>query len=249
MRINLTSNFLLIFLILECSSSQIKPKNVRTETKKENRKFKAKKEIIEKLNKHFSIYKKMSANFQIKGNMNNKEMYYSGKLYSTIDKSGNRNLTITLKDAIFLSPIFTLKIRGQNLTEIDHLRDKRRKFTLDEYRWIEVFGRVFPFKFFLPILMGFVPNEILSSKAKYSQKNNKLTYLGDYYDSIGNLTKNSSLKSIYFRTRGEKEVVIIQFIGRSTSKKKRYFPHKLHINRSRSTNDFLSMKFSRVNIR
>ena len=200
------------------------------------------------LQKNYGRYTSISANFVVKGKVDGRQVYYSGALKSYSSDVQNPNLHITVKEPTFDSPLAELRVKGDSVTERNYIRDSTIRRKLESYRWVELFGRVFPFRFFLPILMGGVPQEVYLQNASYQPGKSRIMVEAGQYEFIVNLT-GSTMKNIYYKSKMANEgVLIMQFIGRVKNKLNLIFPQKIIITQSRS-DDYLTMNFSRVRIR
>jgi len=240
--------FLLFNLMISCETTKKKIKKKIIVEEKDNSRF----DYLESIAKNYPFYKYFSASFEIRGRIQTGEIYQAGSIKVTkMKKSGpdkNTQLKIILNDAYFGSMISKLIIKNNYVHSINYLTNKKKKIKLEDFRWVEVFGRVFPFSFFLPILMGFPPDEIYFSEAKVSPGKKKIVYKSPEFDIITKFTSKDFMKTLLFRSRFEKAILIIHFLGRSKTRRKfkRYFPKELHITQSKDTNDYISMKFKNV---
>lgn len=199
--------------------------------------------LLRRVREIYSPWEKLSASFVLKGKVENAEILYDGTL-----RADKKVLAIVLKDPIFRSPFVSLTVQGEMVTQVDHLRNKTVSMPLKQFKWVQVFGRVFPFAFFYPILKGFPPDVIYEENAKYSipkPQVERLTSVKSSWESIVNF-ENSIMSSVFFKTSMDNEIVAISFYARQSTQ--RYFPKEILITRPKS-NDHIRIQFKNVVIR
>ncbi len=203
-------------------------------------------QVLKQLGATYSPYLALSAQFVLKGKVDKTEILYDGIL--TIK---GENLSVVLKDPVFRSPFFSLKVEKDFVTQIDHLRNKKDKIPFADYRWVELFGRVFPFRFFYPLLKGYPPDEIYAKSTRYEtleEEKGRFLFTTEYFDGIVNV-ENGFIASLYYRGRLDQEIVVMTFTGNANEKKtaaaQRYFPEQIYITRPRSE-DYVRLDFKKV---
>ncbi|MCS6983865.1 MAG: hypothetical protein NZM25_01905 [Leptospiraceae bacterium] len=201
----------------------------------------AKQALHEKLRQNYPAYARLQAYFTLKGKVDGQEIYYEGIL-----DSKQKSFSVLLKDSIFKSPLFSIKIDEEKVIQIDYLRDKKETIPFEEYRWVVLFGRLFPFRFFYPILKGYLPNEIFLEDTVYEEtKEGKIRFLfkTPYFDARA-VIEEGILRNLFYKNEINQEVVAITFEGTSMAQG-RYFPQKIYISRPK-TLDYVQLNFSRV---
>ena len=245
----LQSNFLtysLCFFIVSCGSTQTKDHKPTNENIATDANSDAKLKAIQaKVQLRYNEYKRLVVRFYMKGKSEGKSVFYHGKLESFSSDLKNPNVRITIIEPTFKSPLFMMRIKGQKVIQKDIARDLTRHMKLKDFRWIEIFGSVFPFEFFLPVLMGGVPTELFDANTAYVASKKHVRYKGLYYDLIFNIAEEGDINSLYYRNNlkaKKREVVVVQFFGQLKNKKKRSFPGKIKITRS-NVRDYILMSF------
>ncbi|MCB1147445.1 MAG: hypothetical protein KDK38_11620, partial [Leptospiraceae bacterium] len=148
---------------------------------------------------------------------------------------------------VFRSPFVSMRVNGDTVTQIDHLRDRSQSLPLDQFKWVEVFGKVFPFGFFYPILKGYPPEVIFDPTANYSLPKpgqERLTVKKQDWEAIVNF-ESQIMTSVFFRTMNDKEIVILAFSGKQNTA--RYFPGEILVTRPNS-NDFIKIQFKSMKV-
>ncbi|MDH5719207.1 MAG: hypothetical protein OEZ13_01170 [Spirochaetia bacterium] len=184
--------FLCFFIFLNCKSPQIKSTGDE---------HKSSKKLIDNVKEKYPFYNQMSAQFNLQGKIGEDEVVYFGTIKSIINKSNIEKsyLLINLKDTVFLADFYTLEIKNESVYQIDHLRDKKIKSSLSDYKWVEIFGNVIPFHFYFPILLGFPPKQIFNNEAVINEEAEKALYRSDIFETVVEFSAGY-IKKIYFRT-------------------------------------------------
>lgn len=232
---------LVISLFGGCSSAQQKTVEPGTEARPEVDSSLSIKENIEEI---YAPYQKMSAIYVIKGRVDGNEIFYDGTI-----KSSPGYFHALLKDPIFRSPLFSLTVDGEKVVRKDYLRDRTEYSNLKSYRWVEVFGDVFPFRFFLPLLRGFTPDQLDNSNAtrqKTDEGYDRFRYKGQRYETVADF-KDGLMVRLFFKSPLDDKILILQFKGRATAEDERYFPSRIYINRA-GENDYLEIRFKSITI-
>lgn len=203
---------------------------------------------IGQIRQNYPAYSSLSAQFVLKGKVDKNEILYDGTLTIKGD-----SLAVVLKDPVFRSPFFSLKVEKDLVTQTDHLRNKTDRVPFADYRWVELFGRVFPFRFFHPLLKGYPPDEIYRKGARYETlegDKGRFQFETEYFDAIVNIERGI-LASLYYRGRVDQEIVVMTFTGNANAKKgdasQRHFPAQIYITRPRS-DDYVRLEFKKIQI-
>lgn len=241
---------LLLVLNVSCAGSKETQKTEQStpETATENQGPDERELFLEQLNTVYSKYDRLFARFTLKGKADNKEIFYDGTI--VVNNGGSltgQTLNIVLKDPVFRSPFFTLKIENGQVTRIDHMRNQSETLPLNQFHWVELFGSVFPFRMFYPLLAGFTPAEVFDETSTYQPEKNRVRFGNQYYQVITNFQQNI-MTSIYFKSLTQNEITAIQFLGKSTADDKRYFPKEIMVTRS-VNKDYIRLIFSYVNLK
>lgn len=195
---------------------------------------------LAEIKKTYAEYSSFSAKFILKGKVENAEILYDGTI-----KAGKGVLTITLQDPVFRSPFFSLKVDKNMVFQTDHMRNKTDRVPLAQYRWVEVFGKVFPFRFFYPILKGFAPEEIYLATQGVSTESGEIRIRNETDEvEFASFSRNGKISRILFRSKIAPDTLLLNFSADSASKA-RHFPRTIMITRP-GKEDFIRMTFSGV---
>ncbi len=238
----------LALLLVSCGSAQQVKKNNSNQPGTARSQNAEAEQVLENLRKRYFNYKSFRARFVIKGKVDGRQAYYSGVIKAYTKKKGKKEyetIDIILRDGFLQSELYLLRITGNKVVQKDYLNDKTYRSTLDQFRWVQIFGQVFPFKFFLPVLKGYPPTQVYRPGAKVGA--DKVVYKGDTYDMSVKL-KGDLMQSLFFRNRLDKNITIIRFYGERKNKLKRYFPRQLLIQQNKSE-DYLKLTFRSVRIK
>lgn len=229
---------LIIATLSFCSSTQTKEDKAGGEAQTEVPSDKAK--ALNELKKSYRPYTSLSAGFSMKGTINREEIAYTGTL-----KSESDSFSILLKDIIFQSPFFSLSVKNGTVIQRDYLRDRTDTTPLNNYRWVEVLGRTFPFTFFLPMLQGYPPEEFFLPTTSYTEKETLSTfsYRSQHFDATGTV-REGKIQRIYYKNTQTGEIIIFTFSG-DTGKDGRTFPKKIVIQKP-NAKDYIVITFSGV---
>lgn len=230
-----------IFLLYySCASAKLAVSQETSEKKTEN-------SVIDTLKTNYPPYNFLKGQFVLKGKAENQELFYDGVL-----EIRQESFYVVLKDTVFRSPFFSLKIDKDKVTQVDHLQNKKEIIPLSEYRWVVLFGKVFPFRFFYPILRGYPPDEIFQSDVVYEEKGKDkgiFSFKTVYFDARL-VVEGGYIRNLFYKSETNGEIVAITFEGeveKEPKKKYRYFPKKIYISRPKST-DYVQLEFSHIQV-
>ncbi|MBV6493182.1 MAG: hypothetical protein LDLANPLL_01197 [Turneriella sp.] len=195
-----------------------------------------------KISHNYLPYKSLSVAFTLKGKIGGEEIFYEGELTSQQD-----SLKIQLKDAVFLSPLLTLTIGKDTVTLNDHARAKLEKIPRAEYRWVNLFGRLYPIHFFEPLMRGFLPVEVSLDSSSFTK-----TAAGEILVRTDNDSfeaalyfKEAALKKIFYRDKSKGEILVFQL---GNPFKVRLYPQSLRIEHT-SQNDSITLLFKNLRVK
>jgi len=203
---------------------------------------KDKKEFLAQANAGYKPYKSLFVAFTLKGKIGREELYYEGELFST-----PTNLKITLKDAVFLSPLLTLDIGQKIVTLKNYGQNKTESIPRSDYQWVELFGRSFPVRFFEPLMRGFLPEDVSSSESLYAR-----TASGEVMVRTENFSFEAAmyfaeniLKKIFYRDKTSGDILVFQMMQLFPA---RNYPKVLRIEHTRAE-DNLTLQFRNLSIK
>lgn len=225
-------------LFYSCKSSEEKEKQA---VPIEENKIDEKKIYLDKIRKSYSDYSVFSSGFILKGKIDRQDHYFQGYLKATHSSSSD-TLYILLKDTVFKSPVYSIYIAGGVVTQKDYLKNKTERIPVSKYRWVVLFGDIFPFHFFYPIMRGYLPDDAYSENSKYVKKENKILYQSSYYDAAFIFDDSYALRKLFYKNKMNDDVLAFEFFGNAISSQDRQFPKTLYIRRQGSI-DFLKISF------
>lgn len=189
----------------------------------------------------YPAYTKLSVAFTLKGKVSNEELYYEGEL-----SANATDLRIQLKDAVFLSPLLSLNIGSEKVTMRDIAHNKTQSVARADYQWVELFGRMFPVRFFEPLMRGLLPADATAAGSSYEK-----TAAGEVLVRSDNNAfeaalyfKDARLQKIFYRDKTQGEIIIFH-IGAPFND--RAYPRAIKIELARS-NDYLALNFKALRI-
>lgn len=238
------NNYIILYLFL---IGLITFFSCKSQEKKENTPLPQKNEInekqlyLDKLKSSYSRYSTFTSSFILKGKIDRQDHYFQGYLKATSSSAGD-TLYIILKDTVFRSPVYSIYIAGNMVTQKDYLKNKIEKIPMSRYQWVVLFGDIFPFQFFYPIMRGYLPDDAYSENSKYVKKENKILYQSSYYDAAFIFDDSQALEKLFYKNKMNNDVLAFEFYGNVISKSKRQFPKTLYIRRQNSI-DFLKITF------
>ena len=244
--IPVTARLFVVALLLTCAACKTgqqtaaNSKSIAVENRtleKDERKL-----FLADLAKNYPPYTQLSVNFTLKGKIENQEQYFQGSIQSTPDL-----LEITMTDAVFLSPLITLKIGKERVTLKDHARNKTETLPRAEYQWVELFGRYFPVVFFEPLMRGFFPVIFTSDETKLSQTPaGEIQLRGEtaVFEFAG-YCNNKRLEKLFYRDKAKNDVIAFQ-MGKFFED--RPYPQALKIELV-NKDDFLTMNFKNLKVK
>jgi len=230
-----------IFATVTCKTSQTSVTNAPSV---ENRVLDKdeRKQFLADLAKNYPAYAQLTVNFTLKGKIENQEQYFEGSIRSTPDL-----LEITMTDAVFLSPLMTLKIGKERVTLKDHARNKTETIPRAQYQWVELFGRYFPVIFFEPLMRGFLPVIFTADETKLSKTPaGEIQLRGEtaIFEFAG-YCNNKNLEKLFYRDKIKNDVIAFQ-MGKFF--KDRPYPQALKIELV-NKDDFLTMTFKNLRVK
>jgi len=236
---------LTIFLCISfCDSTKAKIKTHSSKPKLDLNK----EQFLKRIVNHYGPYQKLSAYFTIKGKIKNQELYYNGKQIISFSKEKKlKHLLIELREPFLKALMFSLRLKGDYVYVHDPTKQKPEKIALKDYRWVEIFGRIFPFEFFLPVLMGFPPSDIFAPGAKINFNKQRIKNSNRFYDLVVDFD-DGKIKEFFFKSKTQKEIIIIEFKGNILKGKKRHFPKMLKISQT-ETKGIIKIIFNKVKIK
>lgn len=229
---------LLVLPSTSCKSKELNLANVATAqelSKKEREQF-----LAEAL-RNYPPYRTLRVAFTLKGKVDNQELYYEGELNAT-----PTNLKIKLTDAVFLSPLLTLEIAETQVTLKDHARNKSESIARADYKWVELFGRSFPVRFFEPLMRGFLPQDTTAAGTELQKTlgGDTLARVQDSAFEAALYFNDAKLRKIFYRDKLRGEILVFEM---SNFYKNRTYPQRLRIEHSRS-NDYLQLEFKGLRV-
>ncbi len=207
----------------------------------ENPQVQEKEAFVETLKENYAAYSVLTTSFILKGKIDRQDQYFEGYLKATSSAQGD-TLYILLKDTVFKSPIFSVYIAGGKVTQKDFLKNKTEVIPMEKYQWVVLFGDLFPFQFFYPIMRGYLPEDIFSRDSKYVKTENKIIYTSAYYDAAFLFTGKTSLSKLFYKNKMNNDILLFEIYGKSSPANARHFPKNLYIRRQ-GTEDFLKIDF------
>ncbi len=199
--------------------------------------------VLNSLRENYRPYQSLSATFSLKGKVAGGELAYTGNLTSTPEK-----FYVLLKDLIFLSPFFSLTVTGTEVTQKDFLQDKTEIIPLNDYRWVQVLGKNFPFMFFLPMLQGYPPEEFFLTATEFrseGENSGSFRYKSAWFAAIATV-KNGIVEKIQYRDETTGDITVFSFSG-NAGKNDRYFPARIVIQKP-DASEFIDIRFTTTKV-
>lgn len=212
-----------------------------------NRSDKTKSSFIQELQTTYASHKKTFVKFDLKGKYNSKDFFYTGTITGIIKNKGlKNNATIKIKilDAVFLSLLYTIHISSESVTVKNHVTGEKQTVDTRDFNIVEIFGSGYPFHFLLPMMLGQLPQELFSSKARVNIDKQNIKYSNREYEIIAKFS-NSRLNDIYYHEKSSSTISVFVFRGKLKKPVNTPYPRTIFISNNK-TKDNVTLIFKKV---